>query len=364
MAGNYKYLVEIKFSDVLEESLLLQTDVEYARSNGNRDEFIINGNCIKITAYRHNRTNISDIFSNHQSALYKQIVKSLIYYYCRIGEAHSIEYIKISLSHKDIHLDELIFGDSINQVVNSVSDLSILKSINEEQLKVIFGETKISHSLQFALTHFIKSYAHANATDSFERKWKAFNALYKEVPVPDPKDATKSLVNPNENDFHKALRKYMVANPNSFPLICSKVDSLTVDVIRNNTRWIKLILNDYDEAKTKALKYFILRNNDCRLMQITKDTLSVREEYLVAKGYYNEVTQHIESNLTNKNNIHLSATLCIKYAYFLRNKSIHAEKMDSGFRLLPLSKEEIEAEWISELLSLMIIDIINTHDQF
>lgn len=364
MAGKYKYFVEISFSDVSENDILLHQKIPYPRSSGNFDDLIISKNSITIEAFRHSETKVQDIFSNHQSALYKQIVKSLIYYYCRIGEAHSIEYIKITVTRGSSTLEEFIIGESINQVVNTVSDLSILKSINDQQLMVIFNEDKISHSLQFALTHFIKSFSNVNNTDSFERKWKAFNALYKEVPVHDPKNPGELLANPNENNYHQSLRKYMEQNPNYFPLITDAVDLLTVEEIRDHTRWCKMLLNDYDETKAKAFKFFILRNKDCRLMQISHDTLNVRKAALIDGGFYDDVCSHISSNLTDKYNIHLAATLCIKYAYFVRNKSIHAEKMDSGFRLLPQNKEEIESQWISKLLNFLIIDIINTHDKF
>ncbi|HIF9294156.1 TPA: hypothetical protein ACX6Q7_002062 [Photobacterium damselae] len=366
MAGKYKYSVEVKFSNETEgdDKFFFHDKIPYPRSNGNLDELIVSQNSIKIEAFRHKATNIKDIFSNHQSALYKQIVKSLIYYYCRIGESYSIEYIKVSLSREDNILNEFIVGDSINQIFNTLCDLTILKEINEQNLTTIFNESKIGYSLQFALTHFIKSFSNLHTTDSFEKKWKAFNALYKEVPVYDLKNPGKRLDNPNENNCHQALRKYMESNQADFPLITKAIDPLTVKEIRDHTRWCKMILNDYDENKAKAFKDFILRNKDCRLMQISHDTLNIRKSALTKAGLYDEVNDHINANLTEKDNIQLAATLCIKYAYFVRNKSIHAEKMDSGFRLLPMNKEEIESRWISNLLNLLIVDIINNLDKF
>lgn len=65
------------------------------------------------------------------------------------------------------------------------------------------------------------------------------------------------------------------------------------------------------------------------------------------------------------NNSHLAATLCLKYAYFARNKLIHAENIESGFRLVPLNKEEEEeVTWLSGMLVLLIVDLINANFRF
>jgi len=50
--------------------------------------------------------------------------------------------------------------------------------------------------------------------------------------------------------------------------------------------------------------------------------------------------------------------------YFVRNKSVHAEKVDSSFRLTSNTKEEIEVKWLSSLLDLLLIDLVNAHSNF
>ena len=72
----------------------------------------------------------------------------------------------------------------------------------------------------------------------------------------------------------------------------------------------------------------------------------------------------INNNEEKVNNSHLAATLCLKYAYFARNKLIHAENIESGFRLVPLNKEEEEVTWLSGMLVLLIVDLINANFRF
>lgn len=94
--------------------------------------------------------------------------------------------------------------------------------------------------------------------------------------------------------------------------------------------------------------------------------MTVREKFLRDKGLYNDVETHLNHHIENKtlNNSHVTATLCIKYMYFVRNKSVHAEKVDSSFRLTSNTKEEIEVKWLSSLLDLLLIDLVNAHSNF
>ncbi|TOG86432.1 hypothetical protein, partial [Vibrio parahaemolyticus] len=166
-------------------------------------------------------------------------------------------------------------------------------------------------------------------------------------------------------DCHLFIRNDLINNPNSYPLILAKVSELTEPDIRANTRWIKFIHNDFSTIKqTRAFKDFVLRNEDHRIIKIFNDTLTVREDFLKEKGFYDEVVEHLNANEATVNDSHLAATLCIKYAYFARNKLMHAENIESGFRLVPMNKEENELSWLSSLLVLLIQDLINVNHRF
>ena len=350
----HNYKIDIAFSDKKESSQLLNELVPYPFSKSYKDEILIYKNKISISAYRSNKMDLDGIFLNYQSALYRQITKALIYYYCVTTNSSTIERITIEYAHLKKH-DKITFNKSdVNQIIGKNTDLSVLKKINKNELKIIFEESPKGHSYIYGLTHLIKSLSIDNKFDSFERKWKAFNAIYK-------------FASGKQSDFecHRILREHMVENENKYPLVSKSVCKLTANKIRKNTRWVKFILNDFaTEKKTEAFKDFVLRNEDYRLMKIFNDTLTVREKFLKSKGMYDVVKNHIEKHKKTQNNMHLAATLCIKYMYFVRNKAIHAENIDSGFRIIPLNEEEKEVVWLSSILNMLIIDLINGHKNF
>ncbi|TOG81514.1 hypothetical protein CGI92_25905, partial [Vibrio parahaemolyticus] len=55
----------------------------------------IKENRIKIIAKRSGIVDLKGVFLNHQSALYRQITKSLVYYYCATRKPTQIKKIKI-----------------------------------------------------------------------------------------------------------------------------------------------------------------------------------------------------------------------------------------------------------------------------
>lgn len=347
----HKYLINIAFGDANDKIILIDEKVAYPFSKRYKDDLKISTNGISIVAYRSNKVDIDGIFLNYQSALYRQITKALTYYYCTVANHLIIDNIKIEYSSPKNRETKIFTNSDVNQIIGQDADLSLLSNIDRKKLKIIFEESPKGHSYLYALTHLIKSLNIKNKYDSFERKWKAFNAIYKNF-------------SEKESDFEclRALREHMVNNKTKYPLVSNAVDTLDSREIRNNTRWVKFILNDFATSKkTPAFRDFIKRNEDSRLMEIFDDTLTVREQNLKDEGMYDDVKNHIDKNKKKKNNMHLAATLCVKYMYFVRNKSIHAENIDSGFRIIPLNKEEKEVTWLSSILNMLIFDLINGH---
>ncbi|MFT7279949.1 MULTISPECIES: hypothetical protein [Pseudoalteromonas] len=352
----HKYVITIDFAKK-DNNEIYKGEVPYPFSKSYTDTVSVFGNKIIIVAQRSNKVEISGIFENYTSAIYTQIVKALVYYYCNLGEAIqiseiSIDYIR-NLEFKSSHKIE---NTHVNQIVSKADQLSNLKKLNHNAVNVIFEETVKGHSYLIALTHLVKSHCSESPYDAFERKWKAFNAIYRQV---------SGL----ENEFKRLsfIRKDLVDNPEYYPLIINEVSKLKTGTIRSKVRWIKFIYNNFSTIKqTDNYKNFILSNDDYRLAEINQSTLTVREDFLKEKGFYEDVTAHLVEIISKKriNNSHLAATLCIKYMYFVRNKSVHAEKIDSSFRLTALSKEENEIIWLSNLLDLLLIDLVNGHEHF
>lgn len=352
----HKYVVTIDFAQK-KNNEIFKGEVPYPFSQLYTDTLEVYENKIIIIAERSNKIEISGIFENYNSAIYTQIVKALVYYYCNTGEAIEISGVSIDyLYNLKFKKGYKIEKGDINQIVNKSEGLSILKKLNHNAIDVIFEESQKGHSYLIALTHLVKSHCSESSYDAFERKWKAFNAIYRQVSGLE-----------TELDRQRFIRKDLVNHPEVYPLIIGEVSTLTTSSIRSKIRWIKFLHNNFSTIKlTKNYKEFILANDDYRLAEINKSTLTVRENFLKNKGYYEEVSAHIAEKVANKtiNNSHLTATLCIKYMYFVRNKSVHAEKVDSSFRLTALSKEENEIIWLSSLLDLLLIDLVNGHEHF
>lgn len=341
--------------DANSSSMLLDKEqVPYPQSQAYFDELTVTEDKIEIVAKRSGIVDLNGVFLNHQSALYRQITKSLAYYYSATRKPAQIKKIKIERLTKKSSSQVVLNKEDIKQIVGCKAELEALKDIDLNALKLIFLENSKAHGFLFGLTFLIKSLHADSKHGMFENKWKAFNAIYKAAA-----NATKDF------DCHRFIRNDLINNSGSYPLILDKVAKLTVQDIRSNTRWIKFIHNDFPTVRqTSAFKEFVLRNEDHRLVKIFKDTLTVRESFLKEMNFYDEVVEHLDANEATVNAPHLAATLCIKYAYFARNKLMHAESIESGFRLLPLNKEEKELTWLSNMLILLIKDLINASNRF
>ncbi|OCH36199.1 hypothetical protein [Aliivibrio fischeri] len=356
MARKHRYVITIEFSSEEKNSLFVGK-VPYPFSKSYKDELTITDDKIEIVADRSNKVDIKGIFDNHNSALYTQIIKSLVYYYCCVGKANKITNIQTHYIYDTVIKDKLVVkSNDINQIVESGDDLSLLKKLEANELEVIFEESPKGHSYLIALTHLVKSFCSESPYDSFERKWKSFNALYRQVSNED-----------NEFKRQVFVRNHLINHPELYPLTFDVVSKLTATGIREKVRWVKFIHNNFATLKqTENFKNFVIANEDHRLAEINQSTLTVREKFLKDKGLYNDVEAHLNHHIEKKtlNNSHLTATLCIKYMYFVRNKSVHAEKVDSSFRLTSNTKEEVEVKWLSSLLDLLLIDLVNAHSNF
>jgi len=356
MSRPHNYLITIFFDSEDDEKISCKHS-EYPHSKSFKDEITFYKNRITISANRSNELDVDGIFNNYASALYNQIIKALVYFYANTNKAITLSKLEILHTYKNkTKLKKTIKRNEINQIVNSSANFSILSKINSASLDVIFSENKKGQSYLIALTHLIKSFCSENPYDSFERKWKAFNAIYRQISN-----------QPKDFDGLCFIREQLINHPQNFPLIINKVSKLTSKAIRDNTRWIKFIHNNFTNGKQgKNFHEFIISNDDYRLAEVNKATLSVRKTQLEAANLYDATVNHLDDKINNNivNDSHLAATLCIKYVYFVRNKSVHAEKIESSFRLTASNKEENEMKWLSSLLDLLLLDLVNAEHNF
>ena len=155
------------------------------------------------------------------------------------------------------------------------------------------------------------------------------------------------------------MRQYIIDNPGLFPLTLRIANLYSSNDLRK-FRWRAFILNDFGTyKKIVAFKEFVLRYNDERIMNLFKEVLPYREDFLKNAGFYGDVVSHINQVPTRKDE-ELITLLSIKYAYFVRNKMFHGEISDRTFKIHnDLIDDEIDN--LNSILSTLIYEIINNN---
>lgn len=347
------YTIEILFDLDSRTRTIFVGQVPYFGSASFLDDFKIQNDKIIIEAKRSAIIPLDNIFYNHFSSLYNQILKSLLFYYASTRKFAKIKSIKISRARSQKILEERIFKDNqFNQVLDDSFKLNY--QIDQNRLQELFNETSKGQTTLIAVSYLLIANTTLNESDKFEKLWKSFNKLYTHIAG-------------DSKDFNclRYLRQFVIDNPNILTLSANKVNSLTTNKLRNVIRWRGMLLDNYDtEAKTESFKDFVIRYSDKRIMEILLETkYGYRETFLKNKGFFTLVDTHIQNAIaadTNNDN-EVVSLLTGKYMYFVRNKTFHGEKVDSSFRL-SVNKEDNELRFLNSVLEPYLVDLINAND--
>tara|TARA_R110002050_G_scaffold151812_3_gene279016 strand:- start:2931 stop:4010 length:1080 start_codon:yes stop_codon:yes gene_type:complete len=359
MSRNYKYTILFRFSSATNQSIG-SFDVEYPYSNNSnlKDKIIVKEKSIKITANRSKKTSISDVLHNADTAMNRQISKSLAYYYAAVGKPNKITSIKVSrhLSGK-LQEEKTINKSGVRQIINCDNGMAYLQRINRSELETIWKESEAGYALLYAITHLISSCSSPEPFQRFEALWKCFNSVYK------LKEGSGQ-----DTQCLRSLRAHMIANVARYPLSTTRVTPMTHDDIFAIVNWRNMILNDYkQESQSGYLLGFIQRISDARLIKKIEDSLPIRQQFLQNQGYLPTVLAHIQQQkaVNTNSDIEVVAFICIKYLYFARNKLVHAERVHPSFHWVKeYSNEELKIDSCSLILKLLVIDLLNFNTQF
>ena len=353
MERSNKYEILIYFKS-LTKTNLFSGNIDYLGSRSYTDNIEIWENKIQITCYRSAKIDLSSVFYNHNSSLYNQLLKSLVYYYARRGEF--VEIRKIAIIHsKNVaaQVTRTLGRNEINQIINP--NFKFTYNFQSSKLGIIFSESEKGKSILNSLTYLIKANNLDDEYEKFERLWKSFNPLYR-------------LIGQRRTEIDNLIetRNFIVNNSVDFSISLPKVANLNAEEFRNPLRWRAMILNNHPtENDANGFRTSITRYSDYRIMTAYLDTIGNREQFLKNRGYYTEVINHINNNIANntKVDIELVCILTLRYMYFVRNKSFHGEKMDSAFRLTE-NNELKEFQWLSDKLEPIIFDLINCNEKY
>ncbi len=348
--SKYKYEVSIKLRGKHASGKIFTGQVEWGTRTPRKTDLVIIGkNLISIECERIRPVCLKGVFDNYNSFVYNQISKALAFYMCSQQKAADIESIKIIEKKNDKKtgnkklLTEGIQPRKFYSNFQGTFDVSLLQEI--------FLENPKSKSLFKAVTYFLRSKTKQDVFDRFESLWKGYNGLYK-------------VIASQTNDFecHKALREFILKNPNATKNTQRKISAFTAQDIRNVMRWREFVLNDFETIKqAKSFHDFVLRYKDHRIMEVIEKILPYRISMLenLSPPLDGSVKTHINQQINAGyiDDAEVVALICIKYMYFVRNKSVHGERID---RIVGTdNKETKEVTWLCELLESLIIDLIN-----
>lgn len=355
MTRENKYIIEI-FLDIKGRSKsFFVGKVPYYGSASFKDDFSISSDKIVIEAIRSAVIPLDNIFYNHFSSIYNQIIKSLLYYYATTKKFVKIKSVSITRARSKQLLDKKQFkANEFNQVLDNSFKLSY--TIEPTKLEELFQESPKGTTMLIAISYILKANSGLSESDKFEKLWKAFNKLFTQIGG-DKKDFT----------CLRNLRQFIIDNPVILPLSSSKVTALSTNKLRNSIRWRAMLLDNYDtEAKTESFKDFVIRYSDKRIMEILLETKhGYREDFLRKHHFFTQVDNHIKNSIANNTIVdnEVVSLLTGKYMYFVRNKTFHGEKIDSSFRL-SVNKEDNELKFLNNVLEPYIVDLINANNLY
>ncbi|WP_460057136.1 hypothetical protein [Pseudomonas sp. S2_D06] len=347
--------IEIKFVCGASKKKLFSGSAIYRSSNASADVLHWYNKVVIIESSR--TTTQQQPLKQHNSTFYKQIIKAICLYYVLERNPRPIREIAITQYVGSAREKRHSLGQKdLKQIVSKGTDLAALQAIVHAKAALLLEETLRGRAVLYAITHLIRSLDSNSPFDRFERLWRAFNALYRAF-------AKKS----SDHECHVALRDHIQQFPQLFPLSLKQVSPLTTVNIRLHLRWVQMIQNNHGTIKKAAmLRDSILRVEDHRILEIYRDSLTVRAAHLNSIGAMPAIQSHIatHTHLRTIRDSDVLSTLCVKYMYFVRNKIAHAERPDHSFSFLSGSDEEVEIQWLIPTLEALVIDLVNISDTF
>lgn len=325
-----------------------------------------NGDCITFTKQkitivgkRSKKSKLDDIINNKKNSLYQQIFKSLVYLYAankRLITIRSIDIERFTSKTQDSKFTFTLkkHEQPIKNEFNLRYDLSDF--IKDK----IWEESSEANSIRTILTLWFSALSSNDRFYIFERNWRTFERLcfYK----------SRAIAGVKEFDAIKNMKDYICHNTHLFPDSLRIADKLSGRKLISFD-WEGYITNEFPTLSrsskprpyTEIYKnHLVICNTDIRIMNMLTKTLSIRKAELRRHGVYNDITNHISTqiSLRLKANEQVLCILCCKYAYYLRNKMFHGEKSDFSFTFSDKTKDNLQIDILNYLFGNLINDLL------
>lgn len=349
----YFYSVKISLTEDNESANIGNRNAEYKGGGSSKDTIIFSVNEINIELYRSRKYEDGSILSNSNNSINVQIRKALLCYYGISARLPMIRNISIcrrehnGLCYNYMECKSFIQPLNINQSScprSFVFTPSIVDLLLEESLK--------GKSFRIAMSYWLKGCVSNDEYFKFDRYWRAFNRLFM-YQGGDAKEINCMI----------AMRNFILQNEIHFSRSISETNRYSKSQL-HSFRWNKMILNDYDtRKKNKTLVDFVLRNHDRRIMELFKEKLVCRMQFLTDAGFDSIVNSHINQHSTTIQDGELVTLIAIKYAYYIRNKFFHGEFPDGTFKIKNDNIDQ-EIQRINILLEILVWELIENHSLF
>lgn len=216
--------------------------------------------------------------------------------------------------------------------------------------------------LRTVLTHYLRAIGGRERYFQFERSWRAFE----QICLWHCKNNGWTC---KDSEGLRRMRTFIVSNPTLMSESSRLAGLLGVHKLKRVFRWKDYIDNSFSSGGSSDTyqtyrDFFVLQYSDFRIMGIHKKFLHCRETQLRRYGFYPTVKNHIDNWLLYSNrhyvNPEVTAFLCCRYSYFLRNKMFHGEVADFTFRFTSHLSDDDAVDILNSLLQAAILDCIRS----
>lgn len=334
--------------DSADNTMLIASQIPYAVPN-KLDDITISKDCITILCNRKDESKYTEIMTKINNTFYKQILKTLVYYYCIVGVNNKIICVLFELYRNNSVIDNHRYenGDIIQLFTGNINYQFVF---NKTNLSLLFQEDNKGKTIKTSLTYFLKGSTSSNPFYRFDRFWRSLNKLYSYYGL-----------STNDAECRIKLKYFIDQNSLFFSRTITKVNTLDDASIRNQFKWRSYILDEYNTDKEfDTLADTIIRYSDERVAVLFEQVLVYREKELKKISRYNEVVNHINKckRYHNRKDTDLIGLLALRYGCYLRNKTFHGEIDDNSFRLYK-NKEDDQFRIMNEIIECLVFDIID-----
>ncbi len=351
----YKVIISLKST----QRLNFTEHVPYYGSGLKTDRITFALRDITIEGERSTRYDEASIFSNVQNTLYNQMLKCLQIYYCFEGSNAGITCVTVFADGAVIC--SRVFTDALQPY--TAFDAPI--PFREETLCQLFQEDDDSFELRMIISHWLSQGEAMGLQHRMESVWRTFEKLCNHL-----RHAAPGKRN-NVAEGLDLMVHELTTRPMAYAHAAALVSRETKTSLRQ-LRWHDMIENNYPE--TQHGRQSLLNNYqkykfrlcdpyiDERVCCLMKDILPYRRRELQKYGLYFTIEKELNKKIAlhQTNDIDVVALLCY-YAYYLRNRLFHGQTLVRGSIFDPVKPDELRIGLLSEMLSILTVEIINNY---